>query len=372
MRRFGLLSAVVVALIAPALRAQSADGPYTVLKRARVGGEGGWDYINADPVDRRLYIPRGGPGRGSTDASYGPRIMVYNLDNLDSVGVVMGVQGNGAVADPKSGHGFASTRPTITMFDTKTLAVLSRIPYDSGFGPDGILLDKFNDRVYVFSHPTRNAMVIDSRNGTALGYIDVGGPPEQGVADGKGTLYVVRQDTGSVTVIDAKSMKPTAHYSLVDKAGCNGLALDVKNKILFAACGRVLGGPAPMPGMAMPSQATVTVLSATDGKILATLPLPGGSDGMAFNPATMEAFSTGGGILTVVKEASPTSFEVEQNLPTMPGSRTIAFDPKTGHVFTMSQERGPAPPPPENLPPGGRGPGAPAIPGSFTILMIGR
>jgi hypothetical protein len=89
---------------------------------------------------------------------------------------------------------------------------------------------------------------------------------------------------------------------------------------------------------------------------------------MTFNPATREAFSTGGGILTVVKENSPTSFSVEQNLPTMPGSRTIAFDPKTGHVFTMSQERQPAPAPT----PGGRGGFAPAVPGSFTILMIGK
>ncbi len=63
-----------------------------------------------------------------------------------------------------------------------------------------------------------------------------------------------------------------------------------------------------------------------------------------FNPATMEAFSTqGNGTLTVVKEKSPTSFEVEQNLQTMNGARTIAFDSKTNHIFTMSQERGPAP-----------------------------
>jgi hypothetical protein len=369
MRRL-LVASLLAGLAAPlAAQAPSTDSPYKILKAARVGGEGGWDYINADPVDRRLYIPRGGPGRGATDATYGPRIMVYNLDNLDSVGAVVGVQGNGAVADAKSGHGFASTSPAITMFDTKTLMTLATVPYDSGFRPDGILFDNFNDRVYVFSHPSHNGFVIDSHNGKGLGYVDIGGPPEQGVTDGKGTVYVVRQDTGSVTVIDARTMQPTAHYSLGDKGACNGLAVDAVNKILFAACSRVLGGPPPMPGMNMASQATITVLSARDGKILATLPLPGGSDGMAFNPATLEAFSTGGGILTVVKETSPTSFMVEENLPTMAGSRTIAFDPKTGHVFTMSQERGQAPPPP---PGGGRGQGAPAIPGSFTLFMIGK
>ena len=84
----------------------------------------------------------------------------------------------------------------------------------------------------------------------------------------------------------------------------------------------------------------------------------------------MEAFSShGNGTLTVVKEKSPTSFEVEQNLETMNGARTLALDPKTGHIFVMSVERGPAPPPPAG---GGRGGQAPVIPGSFTILMIGK
>jgi hypothetical protein len=106
-------------------------------------------------------------------------------------------------------------------------------------------------------------------------------------------------------------------------------------------------------------------LSAKDGKILTTLPLAGGSDGAAFNPMTMEAFSTqGNGTMTIVKENSPTSFAVEQNLQTMNGARTIAFDSQTQHEYTMAQEFGP-------VPAGARGRG-PALPGSFTILMIGK
>jgi hypothetical protein len=178
-------------------------------------------------------------------------------------------------------------------------------------------------------------------------------------------LYVVMQDAvGSVTAVDVKTLKATAHYSLVDEGGCNGLALDAKNGMLFAECGR--SGNAPT----QPAQPTMTVLSAKDGKILATLPLAGGSDGAVFNPATMEAFSThGNGPLTVVKEKSPTEFEVEQNLQTMNGARTITLDRKTGHIFTMSQERGPAQTPP---PAGGRGGMGAVVPGSFTILMVGK
>jgi DNA-binding beta-propeller fold protein YncE len=374
MRPLPILSAL--ALLASALAAQ--DGSYKVLKSARVGGEGGSDYIYADVAGRRLYIPRGGsravPATDSTPAkpAVPGRITVFDLESLAPVGEIPGTGGNGVAVDPKSGHGFSSSKP-VSMFDTKTLQLIKTIDVGAA-QPDGILFDSFNDRIYVFSHPTRDAVVIDSKDGSVIGTIDLGGVPEQGVADGKGTLYVVMQDAqGSVTVVDVKTMKATAHFPLGDKGGCNGLALDAKNKILFAACARSgvsATTPAPPPGPPQPTQPMMVVLSATDGTILANLPLAGGSDGAAFNPATMEAFSThGNGTLTVVKEKSPTSFEVEQNLNTMMGARTLTFDSKTQHIYTMSVERGPAPPPP----PGATRPpqGAP-IPGSFTILIIGK
>jgi DNA-binding beta-propeller fold protein YncE len=381
MHRSVLSAALALALVQTALTAQqpSTDGPYKVLTRAKVGGEGGWDYIFADPVGRRLYIPRGAvravAATDSTPArdAVAARITVFNLDDLSPVGQILTApnsNGNGVAVDPKSGHGFSSSRPQITMFDTKSMQLLKSIPIDSGVGPDGILFDGFNDRVYVFSHPTKDATVIDSKSGTVLGRIDLGGVPEQGVADGNGTLYVVMQDVpGSVTVVDTKTMKATAHYPLGEAGRCNGLALDAKNHVLFAACG--MSGPAPVAGQPpAPAAPVMVILNATNGNVLARLPLAGGSDGATFNPQTMEAFSTGGnGTLTVIKEKSATSFEVEEILPTMNGARTIAFDSKTGHIFTMSQERGPAPPPPAG---GGRGGQAPAIPGSFTILMINK
>ena len=359
MRQLGFLVAVAVVSFASIGSAQET-GPYNVLKRARVGGEGGWDYIYADAAGRRLYIPR----RGSPESGVETRLTIFNLDTLDPVGEIPGVGGQGTAVDPKSGNGFTSSRP-ISMFDTKTMKLIKTIDAAPEARPDGIYFDRFNERVYVFSHPTKDATVIDSKDGAVLGTIDLGGVPEQGVADGKGMLYVVMQDMpGSVTAVDVKTMKAVAHYPLGDKGRCNGLALDVKNHVLFAACANSGNPPA------QPARPMMVILSAKDGKIITSLPLAGGSDGAVFNPATMEAFSThGNGTLTIVKENGPTSFEVEQNLQTMNGARTIAFDSKTNHIFTMSQERGPAPPPP---PGGGRGPQGTPVPGSFTILTIGK
>src|SRR5262245_6704283 len=163
MRRVISATALAIALIAPASGAQEpgTDGPYKVLQRAKVGGEGNWDYIFADPVGRRLYIPRGAiraaPKTDSTPEreAVAARVAVFDLDKLTPVGEIATApnsQGQGVAVDPKSGHGFSSSRPQITMFDTKTLKLLKGIPIDSGVAPDGILFDGFNDRVYVFSH----------------------------------------------------------------------------------------------------------------------------------------------------------------------------------------------------------------------------
>jgi len=372
----------------------AAGGPYRVLQRAKVGGEGGWDYIYADSVGRRLYIPRGATqARAATDTmpavpAFEKRVAVFNLDTLEPIGEIAGVGGNGAAVCPKTGHGVTSDHPQPSLFDVKTMKLIKNIDVPQGFQPDGIYCDTFNDHVYVFSHPTKSALAIDAATGNALGSIDLGGTPEQGVADGKGTLYVVMQAESNIAVVDVKSMKTTAHYDFAEKGGrCNGLALDAKNGVLFVAC----GANAMTPAQGAPAQPTMVVMSAKDGKILTTLPLPGSSDGAQFNPATMEAFATlGNGRLAVVKETSPTSFEMEQDLETMNGARTIALDTKTGHIFTMAQEFAPPPaqpPTPPAAPPagaanpdrlgaggrGGRGGGrGQAIPGSFTILMIGK
>jgi DNA-binding beta-propeller fold protein YncE len=398
MKRNALLRIVMIALFTTAGLAfqGGTDGPYTVLKTAKVGGEGGTDYIFADTAGRRLYITRGATqAQAATETrpavpAFEKRLTIFDLDTLESVGVIPGVGGNGATVCPKTGHGFTSDHPQPSMFDVKTMTLIKTIEVPTGFSADGIYCDTSNDRVYIGSHPTKSLMVVDAKDGKVLGNVDLGGTPEQTIADGKGTVYQVLQERpGSVAVVDAKTMKVTKTYPFGDNGGCNGLALDTKNQILFAACSAV--GPAPArgtPGQPAPPAAapdpnakppqTFVILSAKDGKILARLPLAGGSDGAAFNPATMEAFSTqGNGTMTIVKEKSATSFEGEQNLKTWSsnGARTIAFDSKTGHLFAMASETGPPPlPPPAGTTPpaGGRGGGrGAAIPGSFTIIMVG-
>ena len=397
MRRLTLLLTAAIAVLAPIVLAQST-GPYKVLKTAKVGGEGGTDYIFADTVGRRLYITRGATQAREATATtpavpaFEKRLTIFDLDTLEPVGVIPGVGGNGATVCPKTGHGFTSDHPQPSMFDVKTMKLIKTIEVPQGFSADGIYCDTSNDRVYIGSHPTKSLMVVDAKDGTVLGNIDLGGTPEQTVGDGKGTVYQVLQDRpGGVAVIDAKTMKVTQDLSVwrqrrVQRARARREESDPVRRVRAVGPAPARGtpgqpapaGPPPAPDPNAKPPQTFVILSAKDGNILARLPLAGGSDGAAFNPATMEAFSTqGNGTMTIVKEKSPTSFEVEQDLKTWPsnGARTIAFDSKTGHLFAMASEIGPPPPPPPaGTPPpaGGRGGRGAAIPGSFTIIMVGK
>src|SRR5260370_25039744 len=115
MRQFCLVLAVVIGTLAPSGLAQQS-GRYKVLKTARVGGEGSWDYIYADAAGRRLYIPRRGTP-AATDVQ--TRLTIFNLDTLEPVGEIAGVGGQGAAVDPTSGHGFTSSNPP-ALFDPTT------------------------------------------------------------------------------------------------------------------------------------------------------------------------------------------------------------------------------------------------------------
>jgi DNA-binding beta-propeller fold protein YncE len=335
MRRVGLFA---LAIVTVAFGFAQDAGPYKVIKTAKVGGAGGFDYINADDAGRKLYIARGGAG---------PRITVFDLDTLAPLGEIPNVGAHGAVISAKSHHGFASSKP-LAMFDSKTLATIKTIDVDGR--PDGLLYDAFNDRVYVFSHTAPNATVINASDGSIAGTIDLGGAPEQAATDARGHIYVDIEDKDNIAVIEAKTMTVTAHYDILSKGGgCAGLALDVKNQILFASCR---------------SPQNMVILSAKDGKIITALPIGRGCDGAGFNPKTMEAFSSqGDGTLTIIKENSPTSFSVEQTVQTMPGAKTMTLDAKTDRILLIAAEWGP----PEQ----GKSRGS-MLPDSFSIVIVGK
>jgi DNA-binding beta-propeller fold protein YncE len=340
MRRCLLVGAAAIAMAAFAGLAPQAraEGPYKVVKTVKVGGEGRFDTAFADVDARRLYIPRSGTGS---------RLTIFDLDTLAQVGEIPNGNANGVIVDPRSGHGFATSKPVL-MFDAKTMMPIKTIEVQGG--PDAILFDPFNQHVYIFSHTAPNATVINTVDGAVLGTIDLGGMPEQAVTDGKGHVYVDIRDRDNVTVIDAKTLTVAAHYDLGGKGGrCSGLAIDVKNQILFAGCRE---------------PKTMVMLKADDGKILDALPIGDGVDSAIFNPETRETYSAQvDGTLTIIKEKSPTSFEVEQTVQTKPSAKQMVWDSKTKRILLVAADYAPPPTP------GGRGQ---MLPDSFSIVVVSK
>jgi DNA-binding beta-propeller fold protein YncE len=357
--RFALISILTpfgAAFLAKA-QVDSSMQPYSLVRTLKVGGPGGWDYTTADSDNRLLYIPRG------------DRITVYNLDTLASVGIIPGTSSvHGVAVDPVSHHAFSSSQPLV-MWDSRNLSVIKTIGTQGN--PDGILFEPATERIYVLSHRAPNVTVVDARNGDIVGTIDLGGAPEQAASDGSGHVYIDVEDKDNVAVVDARTVQVTAHYDLSGEGrGPGALALDVKNHILFSYCH---------------NPAVAVILDANDGHIIATLPIGKGVDASEFNPDTGEAISSqGDGTLTVIKEAGPSQFVVEQNVATKPGARTSTLDAKTGHIFLVTADRvpptpGPTPAPSIAVPASGNGvPSAPRwdrpkmVPDSFTILEVAR
>jgi DNA-binding beta-propeller fold protein YncE len=342
----GLMTASVIALALLAPTSPAAE-PYKVLKTTQTMGTGGIDYVYADNDNSRLYVPRGN------------QVLVFDLESHKSVGSITNARARGVAVDPKSQHGFCSSSPVV-MWDAKTLETLKTIEVQGR--PDGILFEPLTERIYVFSHSQPNATVIEGKDGSVAGTIDLGGAPEQAASDGQGHLYVDLEDKDNIAVVDVKTMKVTAHYDLGGKGGGpGGLGLDVKNHILFAMCH---------------DPQTCVVLNADDGKILGTVPIGRGTDGGGFNPQTMEAFSSqGDGTLTIIKETSPTSFEVAQTVDTKPRAKTCTLDTKRNQIVLIAVEPAPAGTPPA----GGEQPGEPKKgrkggggPGMLDIIVVGR
>ena len=342
----GLLLLVATSLLlaaAPGRAAPAASGDYKVAKTFKVGGEGGWDYLTVDPVAHRLYFGR------ST------RVQVFDLESGKVVGEVPNTPGiHGVALAPDLGKAYTSNGrdSSVTVFDLKTLATVSKIHID-GRNPDAILYEPGTHRVFTMNAGSGTATAIDAASGAVIGNVALGGRPEFAVANGRGKVFVNLEDSSAVVSFDAKTLALGPRWSLAPGEGPSGLAMDRESRRLFSVCGNE----------------KMMVLDADDGHVVATLTIGKGVDGAAFDPGTKLAFSSNGeGTLTVVREDAADKFSVVGTVPTQRGARTMALDPQTHDIYTASASFGEAPAPTPERP----HPRPPMLPDSFVILALER
>jgi YVTN family beta-propeller protein len=334
MKRFPWL-----ALAAAAIAAAPA---YKVVNKIKIPGGVRWDYVYLDSANHRLYI------------SHGTQTEVLDTSTDKLVGTIPDTKGvHGIAVAGDLGKGFTSDGGDndVTVFDLKTLAVLSKVK--TGQNPDSIIYEPVSHRVFTFNGRSSDSTAIDAKTGEVIAAsIPVGGKPEFAQVDGKGHIYANIEDKAEIIEVDAKNAVVAKRYSIAPCDSPSGLAIDAKKGRLYSVCDNKM----------------MVVSDPAAGKVLATPAIGEGPDGVAFDDGY--AFSANGrdGTITMVGETSPGKFEPVATIPTQRGARTIAADPKAHRLYLPTAEFGPAVESKD-----GKGGARPqAIPDSFQIIVVGR
>jgi DNA-binding beta-propeller fold protein YncE len=304
-------------LLGATLLVSAATGSdYKVVKKWKLGGDGGWDYLIADSAGHRLFIARA------------TRVIVVDTESGMQVGEIPDTPGvHGIALDYELGRGFTSNgrEDTVSVFNLKSLAVEKKIKV--GNGPDAILYDPFSKRVFTFNGKSseKSATAIDAAKGEVVGKIDLGGKPEFAVTDEKGTVFVNIEDTAELVAFDPQKLAVKSRWNLTGCEEPTGLSIDRKHRLLFTGCG---------------GNKKMVILDANTGTILASPPIGDGCDATAFDPGRGLAFaSAGDGTITVIKEEikkdGGNRFSVAQTVTTQKSARTMTVDTKTHQLFTV-------------------------------------
>jgi DNA-binding beta-propeller fold protein YncE len=344
MYRQSLWLATVLSVSLTPVTLPTAGPGYHVVKTLKVGGNGGWDYLTADADAHRLYISRG------------THVVVLDTESGKTVGDIPDTPGvHGIALAPEFGKGFISNggEGTVTVFDMKTLRPIGG-KIRVGENPDAILYDPATRRVFTFNGRSHDASAIDAVSGRVLATIKLDGKPEFAASDANGEVFVNIEDKSELTAIDANKLDVKATWPLSPCQEPSGLAIDRKNRRLFSGCDNKM----------------MAVVDADSGKVLATPAIGEGVDATAFDEGTGLAFAScgGDGVLTVVKEESPSKFSVAENATTQKGARTMALDTKTHNVYTVTAQFGPRPAATADNP----HPRPPILPDSFLVLVVAK
>ena len=340
---FAFLLLVVNSTAQNKVAVSKADKGYHLIKKIEIGGEGGWDYLIVDSKAKRLYVSR------ST------HVDVVDIESGKKVGEVPNTPGvHGIALDVENGKGYISNGrdSSVTIFELKSLKEIGKVKVEKN--PDAIIFDPFSKRVFAFNRGSSSVTAIDCATGEAVGTLALGGHPEFSTSNEKGMIYVNLDDKNEVVAFDAKKLEIRSRWSIAPGESASGMAIDKKSGRLFLVC----------------ENKKMIVLSTSDGKVIADLPIGEGPDGAAFDPQLKLAFSANGGDgnLTVVKEESDNKFSVVADVQTQKGARTIALDAKTHNVYLPTAQFGPAPAPTPERP----RPRPTMIPDSFVVLVFGE
>jgi YVTN family beta-propeller protein len=306
---------LIALLIAGLACTAESQTQYKFLRSIAIGGEGGWDDLVVDATAHRLYV------------THATKVVVVDLAQDKVVGEISDTPGVHSFAiAPELGHGFTTNgkEARVSVVDLKTLKTISKI--ETGENPDAIAYDPAHSEVYVFNGRGNSATVIDAKTDKVVTTVPLPGKPEFAAVDAKnGRVFCNLEDKSAVAAIDTSTHAVVATWPLAPGEEPSGIAIDVAHHRLFSGCKNLM-----------------TMLDTENGKVVATVPIGKGVDGSAFDAGTNLAFaSCGEGTLNIAKEEAPDKLTAFQTLKTERGARTMALDPTTHRVYTVTAQIAP-------------------------------
>jgi DNA-binding beta-propeller fold protein YncE len=333
---------ISIALCGVVAVASPPESGYHLIKKVPLGKAAGgaeyFDYITVDADARRIYV------------SHGSEIKILDADNFSVVGTISGLKrSHGVALVPELGKGFITDgdAESVVVFDMKTFKKTGEIK--SYPDTDAIVYDPASKLIFTFNGDSKNSTVIDPVKETVVKTLDLGGAPEQAVADGKGIVYDNVASTNEVIAIDTHSLTVKSRWKVTPAGEPVAIALDKEHGRLFSA-GR---GPA-----------LVAMIDVDSGKVLQSLPISDGVDSNVFDPDSNMLFSSSrAGKIHVFHEDSADKLSPVETIDTEYGAKTMAMDPKTHNLLLSTSDFGPA------AGPKGR---RPAISGTAHLLIYGK
>jgi len=244
------------------------------------------------------------------------------------------------------------------MFDLKTLAVIKKVKIPIG-GLDGVMYEDFSDRIVLTNHsrPIGTVTVLDAKTGDIVGQAELeDNAPEGAASDGKGKIFVNNEGKNTIQVLDVKTMKVLASWSIAPCDGPTGIAYDRATSRIFSGCGK-----------------TSVVVDPASGKVVSTITNGDGVDALGWDASQKLIYipAARDSNVTVVHQDSPDTYSVVATVTTLRGAKTISVDPVRHVAYLFQPEFGPPPPPAPGTPPpapGGRPPRGPIIAAWFFAI----
>lgn len=279
-----------------------------------VPGNGGFDYVAVDSVNRRVYAAHGGARS----------LLIVDADKGTVLGQVKVGPLSGVAVNPANGHVFTGNGDgkSISEVDPASMSVVKTVNVD---GPvDAIAYDPANGHIYADEGDGTRVWVVDAKSFKILAAVVLPGhKPEYLAVDPKThELFQNIDHESEIVAIDPKTMQVTKTIATPEVTHNHPLQYDaVYDQI-------VVGG----------ENNKFTVYDSS-GKHLYTIDYPTRVDQCNLDSQRHLLACGGGGQITLLQLRANAAPSIVGQIAVSPGVHTLAIDQKTGDIWAVWSAR---------------------------------